>query len=100
MKQIEVRMHEQTASISNPPQTTVTKMTTSSEPLTNESVSSQSSVESTRKLAASSNANEVKTTEQTASADDQNQSTPSDPCVISLTEEKQLACIPCGHITA
>ncbi|CAF1628506.1 unnamed protein product, partial [Rotaria magnacalcarata] len=46
MKQIEVRMHEQTASISNPPQTTVTEMTTSSEASTNESVSSESSAES------------------------------------------------------
>jgi hypothetical protein len=27
-----------------------------------------------------------------------NDSTPSNPCVLCLTEEKQLACIPCGHL--
>jgi hypothetical protein len=27
-----------------------------------------------------------------------NDSTPSNPCVLCLTEEKRLACIPCGHL--
>ncbi|CAM4861280.1 unnamed protein product [Rotaria socialis] len=31
---------------------------------------------------------------------DQNQSIPSNLCVICLTEEKRLACIPCGHMIA
>ncbi|CAF4047337.1 unnamed protein product [Rotaria magnacalcarata] len=73
-------------------------MTTSSQSLTNESVSSQSSVESTSKLAANNNENGVKITKQTTSTDDRNQSTPSNPCVLCLTEEKRLACIPCGHM--
>jgi hypothetical protein len=25
---------------------------------------------------------------------------PSNPCVVCLTEEKRLACIPCGHLAA
>ncbi|CAF2117536.1 unnamed protein product [Rotaria magnacalcarata] len=29
---------------------------------------------------------------------DRNQSTLSNPCVLCLTEEKRLACIPCGHL--
>ncbi len=27
-----------------------------------------------------------------------NDSTASNPCVLCLTEEKRLACIPCGHL--
>ncbi|CAF4059475.1 unnamed protein product [Rotaria magnacalcarata] len=30
--------------------------------------------------------------------DDRNQSTLSNPCVLCLTEEKRLVCIPCGHM--
>ncbi len=64
--------------------TTDVEMTTASQSLTNESTSSQSSVESTT----------------TSAAPDQDQSagTPSNPCVLCLTEEKRLACIPCGHL--
>ncbi|CAF4072349.1 unnamed protein product, partial [Rotaria magnacalcarata] len=95
-----VHMHEQTAPVPNPAQTTVTEMTTSSESSTNESVSSEPSVESISKSAASSTKIETKTTEQTAIIEDRNQSTPSNPCVLCLTEEKRLACIPCGHMAA
>ncbi|CAF1230151.1 unnamed protein product [Rotaria magnacalcarata] len=99
-EQINVHMHEQTAPVPNPAQTTVTEMTTSSESSTNESVSSEPSVESISKSAASSTKIETKTTEQTAIIEDRNQSTPSNPCVLCLTEEKRLACIPCGHMAA
>ncbi|CAF2117337.1 unnamed protein product [Rotaria magnacalcarata] len=75
-------------------------MTTSSEASTNESVSSESSAESISKSAASSAQIETKTTEQTNIIEDRKQSIPSNPCLICLTEEKQLACIPCGHMTA
>ncbi|CAF0963173.1 unnamed protein product [Rotaria magnacalcarata] len=99
-EEIEVHIGEQTAPVSNPAETTVTEMTTSSESSTNESVSSESSAESISKSAASSTQIETKTTEQTNIIEDRNQSIPSNPCLICLTEEKQLACIPCGHMTA
>ncbi|CAF3123759.1 unnamed protein product [Rotaria socialis] len=75
-------------------------MTTSSESSTNESLSSKLFVESISKSATISTKTETKTTEQTGIIEDRNQSTPSNPCLICLTEEKQLACIPCGHMTA
>ncbi|CAF2082497.1 unnamed protein product [Rotaria magnacalcarata] len=99
-EEIEVHIGEQTAPVSNPAETTVTEMTTLSEASTNESVSSESSAESISKSAASSTQIETKTTEQTNIIEDRNQSIPSNPCLICLTEEKQLACIPCGHMTA
>ncbi|CAM4812477.1 unnamed protein product [Rotaria magnacalcarata] len=99
-EEIEVHIREQTAPVSNPAETTVTEMTTSSESSTNESVSSESSAEFISKSAASSTQIEAKTTEQTNIIEDRNQSIPSNPCLICLTEEKQLACIPCGHMTA
>ncbi|CAF1538318.1 unnamed protein product, partial [Rotaria sordida] len=55
--------------------------------------SSQSSIKSR------SNADECKT--ETTTIDDRNRSTnstSSNPCALCLTEEKQLACIPCGHM--
>ena len=77
-------------------------MTTSSQSLTNESTSSQDSVESTSKPAATGTQGETKTIKQAPSTtQDQEQSTaatPSNPCVLCLTEEKRLACIPCGHL--
>ncbi|CAM4742785.1 unnamed protein product, partial [Rotaria magnacalcarata] len=90
-EEIEVHIGEQTAPVSNPAETTVTEMTTSSESSTNESVSSESSAESISKSAASSTQIETKTTEQTNIIEDRNQSIPSNPCLICLTEEKQLA---------
>jgi Zinc finger, C3HC4 type (RING finger) len=83
------------------PNTTDVEMTTSSQSLTNESTSSQSSVESTSKPTITGNQGEAKTTKQTtATTKDQEQSatTPSNPCVLCLTKEKRLACIPCGHL--
>jgi hypothetical protein len=74
---------------------------TTSQSLTNESTSSQSSVESTSKPT-TGNQGETKIIKPTIStAPDQDQSTsaaPSNPCVLCLTEEKRLACIPCGHL--
>ncbi|CAF5226024.1 unnamed protein product, partial [Rotaria magnacalcarata] len=90
-EEIEVHIREQTAPVSNPAETTVTEMTTSSESSTNESVSSESSAEFISKSAASSTQIEAKTTEQTNIIEDRNQSIPSNPCLICLTEEKQLA---------
>ncbi|CAF4092982.1 unnamed protein product, partial [Rotaria magnacalcarata] len=90
-EEIEVHIGEQTAPVSNPAETTVTEMTTLSEASTNESVSSESSAESISKSAASSTQIETKTTEQTNIIEDRNQSIPSNPCLICLTEEKQLA---------
>jgi len=75
-------------------------MTTSSQSLTNESTSSQSSVESTSKPT-TGNQSETKTDKQISSTTHQDQSAdrgPSNPCVLCLTEEKRLACIPCGHL--
>jgi hypothetical protein len=82
--------------------TTDVEMTTSSQSLTNESTSSQSSVESASKPTTTGNQGEVKIikTITTSAPPDQDQSagTPSNPCVLCLTEEKRLACIPCGHL--
>jgi baculoviral IAP repeat-containing protein 2/3 len=75
---------------------------TTSQSLTNESTSSQSSVESTSKLATTGTQGETKATKQTPPAthdqEQSNNATPSNPCVLCLTEEKRLACIPCGHL--
>ncbi|CAF1268054.1 unnamed protein product [Rotaria sordida] len=108
MKQIReqnARIHEQPTTISNTaqlvPNSSDVEMTTSSQSLTNESTSSQSSIDSTSKSTTSGNERETKTTKQTSTVNDQNQSTnatPSNPCVLCLTEEKRLACIPCGHM--
>ena len=87
-----------TGSISNP---TDVEISASSQSLTNEFTPSQSSVESPSKLTITGNQGETKTTKQTtATTQDQEQSaaTPSNPCVLCLTEEKRLACIPCGHL--
>ncbi|CAF4526194.1 unnamed protein product, partial [Rotaria socialis] len=90
-KQIEhindVHMCEQTAPVPNPARTTVTEMTTSSESSTNESLSSKPFVESISKSATSSTKTETKTTELTGIIEDRNQLTPSNPCVICLTEK-------------
>jgi hypothetical protein len=79
-----------TRSISN---TTNVDITTSSQSLINESTS-----EST----ATGNQGERETIQTTTSTTpDQNQSddsNPSNPCVLCLTEEKRVACIPCGHL--
>ena len=73
-------------------------MTTSSQSSTNELTSSQSSTDST----ATANQGETKTIKpSTPNTNDPNLTsdiTPSNPCVLCLTEEKRLACIPCGHL--
>ncbi len=100
---IETTIREQTShttqSIPNP---TDADMTTSSQSLTNESTSSQSSTDSTSKPTATGNQGETKPIKAITPAgndhDQTNNSTPSNPCVLCLTEEKRLACIPCGHL--
>ena len=99
---LEARIRGQTTNItqaaSNP---TDVEMTTSSQSLTNESTSSQSSVDSTSK-STTGNQGETKIIKPIIStSNDQDQSTStgaSNPCVLCLTEEKRLACIPCGHL--
>ncbi|CAF1410540.1 unnamed protein product [Adineta ricciae] len=107
MKQIreknEAQLREPTSNqaqvISNP---TDAEMTTSSQSLTNESVSSQSSIESTSKPSTPGSQGETKLIKPIISSssehDQSNSNTPSNPCVLCLTEEKRLACIPCGHL--
>ncbi|CAF5156762.1 unnamed protein product, partial [Rotaria sp. Silwood1] len=73
----------------------------SSQSLTNESTSSQSSINSTSKSTNNSNERETQTNKQITTINDRTQSTDSQPsnlCVLCLTEAKQLACIPCGHM--
>src|SRR5437762_3460093 len=98
---LEARMREQSSNPTRPILTTTDVEMTTSQSLTNDSTSSQSSVESTSKPTITGNQSETKTTKQTtATTQDQEQSTaaPSNPCVLCLTEEKRLACIPCGHL--
>jgi hypothetical protein len=100
---LEASVREQTTNLArSTSNTTDVEMTTSSQSLTNESTSSQSSVESTSKSATAGTQGEIKTTKQTPpTIQDQEQSAtaaPSNPCVLCLTEEKRLACIPCGHL--
>ena len=100
---IETRIREQAPStILTVPNPSDAEMTTSSQSLTNESTSSQSSVDSTSKPAATGNQGETKPIKTLTPApteqDQSTNSTPSNPCVLCLTEEKRLACIPCGHL--
>lgn len=100
---LEARLREQaSAQTRTVPNNTDVEMTTSSQELTNESISSQSSVDSTTKAPATGSQGETKQIVQTIpNTQDQDQSaagTPSNPCVLCLTEEKRLACIPCGHL--
>jgi hypothetical protein len=77
------------------------KMTTSSQSLTNESITSRSSTDSTSKSTAANQGKTkfIKTATSTSNDQDQsNNSIPSDSCVLCLMEEKRLACIPCGHL--
>ncbi|CAF1530103.1 unnamed protein product, partial [Adineta steineri] len=104
MKQIreqnEMRTQEQTA-IANQSMkdSTDANMTTLS---TNESISSQSAVDSTTKSAKSADQNHIKPNKSIPSTStEQDQlvnSTSLNPCVLCLTEEIRLACIPCDHL--
>ncbi|CAF4215993.1 unnamed protein product, partial [Adineta steineri] len=103
MKQIreqnEMRTQEQTlATTQSMTNSTDADMTTSSPSSTNDSISSQSSVYSTT----SASENDIIPNKSVPSANtEQDQSvnsTSSNPCVLCLTEEKRLACIPCGHL--
>ncbi|CAF2973422.1 unnamed protein product [Rotaria sp. Silwood2] len=109
MKQIrehnERGMHEQTSTISNATQSvqnrTDVNIIASSQSLANESTSSQSSIISTSKSTSNKNECETQTNKQITTINNRSQSTNSESsnlCVLCLTEEKQLACIPCGHV--
>ncbi len=99
---LEARARGQTTNItqvaSNP---TDVEMATSSQSLTNESTSSQSSIDLTSK---STTDNQVKVEiikPITSTSNDHDQSTgivTSKPCVLCLKKERKLACIPCGHL--
>ncbi|CAF4145723.1 unnamed protein product, partial [Adineta steineri] len=107
MKQIreqnEMRTQEQTlATTQSMTNSTDADMTTSSPSSTNESISPQSSVDSTTKSTTPANQTDIKPSKSVPStSNEQDQSvnsTSSNPCVLCLTEEKRLACIPCGHL--
>ncbi|CAF0942686.1 unnamed protein product [Rotaria sordida] len=109
MKQIreqnETRMREPISTIPDVTQFvqnhTDVNVTISSQSLTNESTFSQSSINSTSKSTNSSIEREPQTNKQITTMNNRSQSTNSEPsnlCVLCLTEEKQLACIPCGHM--
>ena len=99
-------MREQTSTVPNRTQSTINttdvEMKTSSQSFTNESITSPSSIGSTSKSRTNGNQPETKTIKPTISAsNDHDQSTNaavSNPCVLCFTEEKRLACIPCGHL--
>jgi hypothetical protein len=75
------------------------EMTTLPQSATNESTAS---IESTSRAITTGSQEETKVTKPiTSSASEQNQtndSSPVNPCVLCLMEEKRLACIPCGHL--
>ncbi|CAF1498127.1 unnamed protein product, partial [Rotaria sordida] len=109
MKQVreqnEKHMRQQTSIILNADQSVRNpadvEMTRSSQSLRNESASSKLFIDSTSKSTTNGNERETITTKQISTINDRNQSinvTPSNPCVLCLTEEKQLVCIPCGHM--
>ncbi|CAF4663007.1 unnamed protein product [Rotaria sp. Silwood1] len=75
-------------------------MTTSSQSLTNE-LACQSFTDSISNSTTSSYEHDTERSSQTATEIDQNRSINAaicNPCVLCLTEEKRLACIPCGHM--
>ena len=73
------------------------EMTTSSQSSTNESTSSQTETSLKPIVSNQTDSKPVKTA--TGNSDqDQSTEAPSNPCVLCLTEEKRLACIPCGHL--
>ncbi|CAF2402146.1 unnamed protein product [Rotaria sp. Silwood2] len=100
MKQIreqnEICMREKTSTISNAAQSVSNladvEMTESYQSLRNESTCSGSSIVSTSKPTITSNECEIETTKQRIDA------ALSNPCVLCLTEEKRIACMPCGHL--
>jgi hypothetical protein len=100
---LEARMREQTTNLAHSTSNnTDVEMATSSQSLTNESISSQSSMKSTPKRTTTGTQGETEATKKTTSTtQDEEQpanETPSNPCVLCSTEEKRLACIPCGHL--
>ncbi len=92
-----VPVHTQSTSTAS--NSTDVEMTTLSQSATNESTSS---IDSTSQAITTRNQEETNVTKpNTTSASQQNQDndlSPVNPCVLCLTEEKRLACIPCGHL--
>ncbi|CAF3343521.1 unnamed protein product [Rotaria sp. Silwood2] len=77
------------------------EITMSSQSLTKESAYSQSSINTTLKSTNSDNGRETQINKQITSINDRSESSTSESsnlCVLCLTEEKQLACVPCGHM--
>jgi hypothetical protein len=70
-----------------------------SQSATNESTSS---IESTSRATTTRNQEETKATKPSTSNKNEhnqtNDSSPVNPCVLCLTDERRLACIPCGHL--
>ncbi|CAF3347240.1 unnamed protein product [Rotaria sp. Silwood1] len=97
-------MPEQTSIVSDTdqlvPNSATVEMSSSSQLLTNE-LSCQSFTDSISNSTTSSYEHDIERSSQTATENDQNRSINAaicNLCVLCLTEEKRLACIPCGHM--
>jgi hypothetical protein len=80
------------SSLMNSSSNTDAEMSTPSESITNE--------ENTRTLVAADEqtTNLQSSAKEAALQGQTDNSSPTNPCVLCLTEEKRLACIPCGHL--
>lgn len=96
LSSLEARLREQASGLAAAPSAPVdAEMTTSSQESTTESMTSS---ESMSKPTTPGSQGEVKTLKSITDQDNSANATPSNPCVLCLTEEKRLACIPCGHL--
>ncbi len=75
------------------------EMTTSSQSATNESTSSIDSTSKATTIEIKEGAKSTKPSISNKNEHNQtNDSSPANPCVLCLTDERRLACIPCGHL--
>jgi len=94
-EQNEARLHAQASGSAAAVTSTDAEMTTSSQESTTESVTSS---ESASKPTTPGSQGETKSIKFAGDQESSANTTPSNPCVLCLTEEKRLACIPCGHL--
>ncbi|CAF0949526.1 unnamed protein product [Adineta steineri] len=77
----------------NSPQTVDVEMTTSSQSATNDSITQEITIRDQKE------ADIIKPTISDTNQQNQTKESPiANPCVLCLSEEKRLACIPCGHL--